>query len=345
VKTDKRIYWGLQIGGWISYGLLIVMFTSAIKPEVLSNGYYIKVAINVVVAVALTHLMREVILRRQWLQINLLPVLPRVLGLSLFISLLMVLANRGVGQLINLFVNGNYSFDPSRLVVDVLANFILILFWNSIYFSYCFFKKYYFQEINNLTIESNLRETELKNLRNQLNPHFLFNSLNSIKALIEINPSKAKESLTILSSVLRSSLITSQNGLVSLTKEIELVKNYLQLESIRFEERLDVQWSIIENTDSIMVPPFMIQMMVENAVKHGISNLVEGGKIKIVIRQNNQGLIIQVKNTGQIGSNEETYGIGLENTKRRLDLQYKNKASLLMYEEEDMVVSQVLLKN
>jgi two-component system LytT family sensor kinase len=85
--------------------------------------------------------------------------------------------------------------------------------------------------------------------------------------------------------------------------------------------------------------------MVENAVKHGISNLVAGGRINIVIKQNEQGLMIQVKNTGQIQTNEETFGLGLENTKRRLDLQYKNRASLLMYEEEDMVVSQILLKN
>ena len=114
---------------------------------------------------------------------------------------------------------------------------------------------------------------------------------------------------------------------------------------MRFEERLVVEWSIQENTENIKIPPLLLQMMVENAVKHGISNLVDGGKINIVILQNPRGLVIQVKNSGQMDENEETFGIGLENTKRRLDLQYQNRASLLMYEEEDMVVSQIMLKD
>jgi sensor histidine kinase YesM len=315
------------------------------KPEALTLLFSLKIIATALISIGLTHIMRSIIVHRKWLDINLVSVLPRIIILTLAIAGILVLGTRVVSYFMNLIGDGEDTFQISRIIVDWLANSILILFWNSIYFTYCFFRKYYFQEINNLTIESNLRETELKNLRSQLNPHFLFNSLNSIRALIEIDSIKAKESLTVLSSLLRSSLLIGQNGVISLSKEIELVKNYLMLEKIRFEERLIVEWSILENTDSINVPPFVLQMMVENAVKHGISNLKEGGKINITIQQSSQGLMIQVKNSGQINSNEETFGIGIENTKRRLDLQYKNKASMLIYEEEDMVVSQVLLKN
>lgn len=336
----------MQVAGWLSYGILITLFTYLTKSEALNTTFLVKVGLNIVLAIGLTHAMRAIFLRRRWLDMAMLQLLPKIGVLSMIFAAFLVLGNRTAGYFINSIMDGGDSFQFSRLLVDWLSNLVLILFWNSVYFSYSYFTRYYYQEINNLTIESNLRETELKNLRNQLNPHFLFNSLNSIKALIEIDPVKAKDSLTVLSNILRSSLQISNEGLIPLKKEVELVENYLKIEKIRFEERLNVVWDISEDhIEDIKIPPFVLQMMVENAVKHGISNLVEGGKINIVIKQNEQGLMIQVKNSGQMNANEETFGIGLENTKRRLDLQYQNRASIHLFEEEDMVVSQILLKN
>lgn len=289
--------------------------------------------------------MRAIYVKQDWFRFRLIPILPRILLISIAGGIFIALSSRGIHAVINsMFFDGD-SFQLSRLIVDLISITLIVLFWNTLYFGYSFFKKFYFQEINNLSIEANLREMEFKNLRNQLNPHFLFNSLNSIKALILIDPAKAKESLTILSNLLRSSLAFSSEGLIPLAKEVELVRNYLKLEKMRFEERLMVEWSIQDDIEHINVPPLVLQMMVENAVKHGISNLVQGGKINIVISQNERGLVIQVKNTGQMQENEETFGIGLENTKRRLDLQYQSRASMLMYEEEDMVVSQIMLKD
>jgi two-component system LytT family sensor kinase len=345
VKAIERLYWVLQITGWTAYGCLLTLFTYLTQPEAIHESFIFNVVIFITVSIGVTHLMRTFYVKKDWFRLRLIPILPRLLIASLFASSTIVLVSRGLHSFSNTAISGVDSFETNRLIVDLIANSIIIMFWNTLYFGYSFFKKFYYQEINNLSIESNLREVELKNLRSQLNPHFLFNSLNSIKALILIDPKKAKESLTILSSLLRSSLMASSEGLIPLSKEIELVRNYLQLEKMRFEERLDVQWSIHEGIEMVKIPPFVLQMMVENAVKHGISNLVSGGKINIVIRQNPRGLVIQVKNTGQIEENKETFGIGLENTKRRLDLQYKNRASLLMYEEEDMVVSQILLKD
>lgn len=289
--------------------------------------------------------MRALYVKFDWYKLDLGPIVPRIFLMSALAGASIVLLSRSVQGLFYDLDSLTGVMAGRRIILDIMATTVIILFWNTIYFGYTFFKRFYYQEINNLAIEANLREIELKNLRNQLNPHFLFNSLNSIKALILIEPSKAKESLTILSNLLRSSLVVSKEGVIPLSKEIELVQNYLKLEKMRFEERLNVEWSIQENTENIKIPPLVLQMMVENAVKHGISNLVSGGKINIVIRQNPKGLVIQVKNTGQIEENEETFGIGLENTKRRLDLQYQNRASLLMYEEENMVVSQILLKD
>lgn len=345
VLSAVRIYWLLQIVGWSMYGGLLAFFTYITKNELFTTPLLLGIASYVVIAIFLTHLMRDFFLKKDWLRLNLVPVIPRIIFLSAATGAIITIGSRTMNFFINSLFDGVDLFNLDRIVIDLIANSILVVFWNAIYFGYTFFKKYYYQEINNLTIESSLREVELKNLRSQLNPHFLFNSLNSIKALIEIDPNKAKESVTVLSSILRSSLVIGHEGLISLSKEIELVENYLKLEKIRFEERLFIEWDIQCDTDDIKVPPFILQMMVENAVKHGISNLVKGGKISITAKHDNQGVTILVKNTGQIFKNEETFGIGLENTKRRLDLQYQNRASLLMYEEEDMVVSQILLKD
>lgn len=276
---------------------------------------------------------------------NLLPVIPRILLLSVAIAAAIVLLNRIAGLGLNRLFGLTDTILVKRMLIDWIANSLIVLFWSSIYFTYCFFRKYYYQEINTLTMEYTLREAELKNLQNQLNPHFLFNGLNSVKALVDLDPAKAKEAIAVLSSVIRGSLANTNNGMIELHKEMDLVRKYLKIEQLRFEDRLRVDWEVPESLNKVQIPIFLLKTLVENAVKHGIAHLQEGGIIHIKIHQNKQGLIIQVKNTGQIAIHEETYAISLENTKRRLDLQYKNKANLLCYEENDMVVSQILLKN
>jgi LytS/YehU family sensor histidine kinase len=196
-----------------------------------------------------------------------------------------------------------------------------------------------------LSLESSRNEIELKNLRSQLNPHFLFNSLNSIRALIDIEPSKAKISVTTLSNLLRKSLILGRENLVRLDEEIEMVSNYLELEKIRFEERLEVKMILDSELDDFMLPPFSLQMLVENAIKHGISNLVDGGEIIIETKKVVDVIIISVTNSGEIinGSDLEK-GIGIENTKRRLALQFKDSAEFELTQSGKKVIAQLIFK-
>jgi two-component system LytT family sensor kinase len=345
VISAQRLYWLAQFIGWISYGGLLLFFTFITRPGLFNIALVTNVGVFVTWAIICTHLMRVFYLRKNWLVFRLYSVIPRLLLSSIFIGLMLVLGNRVFAIADDVLAEREVVWSSSRIIINWISNTIIVLIWNAIYFGYAFFKKYYYQEINNLTIEASYKEVELKNLRNQLNPHFLFNSLNSIKALIQIDPAKAKESLTLLSNLLRGSLLMENEGMISLSKELELCKNYLMLEKIRFEERLEVSWDIQVNTDSIQVPPFVLQLMVENSVKHGISTLMNGGEIIITIKNTDEGFLIQVKNSGRIDKKEQSFGIGIENTKRRLDLQYQNRASMLMYEEENMVVAQILLKN
>lgn len=192
-------------------------------------------------------------------------------------------------------------------------------------------------------MEASRNEIELKNLRTQLNPHFLFNSLNNIRALIELEPSKAKYAVTTLSNLLRKSLMMGKVNLVSIEDEIEIVSNYLDLEKIRFEERLRISWDIDPELTTLLIPPFSIQLLVENAIKHGISNLIEGGEICIRTKLINQTIVLQVENTGTL-KNEIDLGIGVENARRRLEIQYNGTATFDLYQDQNKVISKITIK-
>ena len=124
-------------------------------------------------------------------------------------------------------------------------------------------------------------EIELNNLKSQLNPHFIFNALNSIRALVDENPLKSKQAINQLSNILRNSLASDKKGLTKFEDELKIVKDYLGLESIRFEERLKTEFDIHPESQKFLVPPLMIQTLVENGIKHGISKLTPGGVIQL----------------------------------------------------------------
>ncbi|MCF8434226.1 MAG: histidine kinase, partial [Crocinitomicaceae bacterium] len=168
--------------------------------------------------------------------------------------------------------------------------------------------------------------------------------LNSIRALIEIEPPKAKESVTILSNLLRQSLIMGKENLVRLEQELEMVSNYLELEKIRFEERLNVKWNLDPTLNEFMVPPFVLQMLAENAIKHGISNLIDGGIIHISTYRDGSKVIVEVSNTGELRGEVDT-GIGIQNTRRRLDLQFKEKAEFELEQKEGRVIARLIFND
>src|SRR5690606_29434924 len=167
------------------------------------------------------------------------------------------------------------------------------------YFLYYFLDNYN----SSLRFQAATNEIKLNQLRNQLNPHFIFNALNSVRALVDEDPQKAKLAITQLSNILRYSLVMDKHQVIDFADEITTVSDYLNLESIRFEERLRVNYAIEEDAYDYKIPPMMLQTIVENAIKHGISNLIRGGIIEIncSIGLTND-LYIRVKNSGQLKS-------------------------------------------
>jgi LytS/YehU family sensor histidine kinase len=161
--------------------------------------------------------------------------------------------------------------------------------------------------------------------------------MNSIRALVDENPSKSKEAINQLSNILRNSLASDKKGLTKFEDELKIVKDYLGLESMRFEERLRAEFDIAPGSSEFWVPPFMIQTLVENCVKHGISNLTKGGIVSVKTKIVDDVLQIQIRNSGHYTSNGAR-GLGLTNTIQRLKLLYGDAAHLKIANESNNFV-------
>ncbi len=161
----------------------------------------------------------------------------------------------------------------------------------------------------------------------QLQLHFIFNALNSIRALIDENPPRARTAITELSNILRSSMQTEKQETVFFEKELSIVKDYLALEHIRFEDRLHVQYEIAENTLLQPIPQIMLHTLVENAINPGISKQLSGGKVTIVSRMRDRFHQLVIRNTGRLDISSNEDGFGLTSTRNRLHLLFGEQAN------------------
>lgn len=341
MSNSKRLYWGAQLIGWFSYGLLVFLATYAESPEKIDPSFLLNISSLLFFGLGFTHLMRTYFLKTNWLDVKLFPLIPRILLISFICSLCIGIGTELVGILAS---TKDTPFDLLDSLITVFALLILVIFWNSVYFTFHFFQKSRQQELNNISLEASRNEIELKNLLSQLNPHFLFNSLNSIRALIDLEPKKAKDAVTALSSLLRKSLLIGKEELVTISAELELVDSYLQLEKIRFEERLTIQFDIDLSMNKELIPPFCIQTLAENAIKHGISNLSNGGLIIVRTFKEMNRLCIEVRNTGRV-LKKRGEGIGIKNIQRRLDLQFKGAASFELIQTKNEVIAKIMIDN
>lgn len=173
------------------------------------------------------------------------------------------------------------------------------------------------------------RDAELRALKAQINPHFLFNSLHSISALTAVDPARAREMCIRLSDFLRHTLGLGDKASIPLGEELTLVRNYLEIEQVRFGTRLRVDSRIEAGCEHIQIPPLLLQPLVENAVKHGVATLVEGGSVELVAVQKGDLLCICVENEfdPDAPSNRRN-GVGLANVRRRLLARYGSGARL-----------------
>ncbi|MDD2982506.1 MAG: histidine kinase [Crocinitomicaceae bacterium] len=344
--TQKKLYWTAQTIGWLVYTGLTILATFAQSAKEINSGFWASLVFLIFTGATISHLMRLIILKKDWLEMRFLKVFPRLILMAVIAAILLTSLLVIFSKVFNIEDDKSIVIDNPifKFAINFLGAFILMVLWLVIYFTYHYFRRAHNQELYSLQLQSIQNEVELSNLRSQLNPHFLFNSLNSIRALIDIEPANAKKSITALSNLLRSSLVFGKNEFISLGEELEIVKNYLDLEKIRFEERLNVVWELDTRLNGFMIPPFLLQTQAENAVKHGVSRIVAGGKIIIRTEKlDKQTVRLSIINNGTLGF-ETDLGIGIQNTKRRLDLLYQGKAKFLLIQDGEFVVSSVEIK-
>lgn len=172
------------------------------------------------------------------------------------------------------------------------------------------------------------REAELKALKAQINPHFLFNSLNSISALTAVDPAKAREMCVRLSDFLRNTLNMGNRETIPFSEELALTRTYLGIEQIRFGARLKLTEAFDQQCGSCPVPPLLMQPLVENAVKHGVAGLLEGGTIRLAAQCADRWLRVQVENEFDSDAPVKRNGVGLANVRDRLKTRYEDQARL-----------------
>ena len=214
----------------------------------------------------------------------------------------------------------------SQVVRNWFGTCLFLTIWGLIYFTYHYVMMSRNDQLDKVKLESLLKEMQLKTIKSHINPHFIFNALNSIRALVDENPARARTAITELSNILRSSLQAEKVEVTPMEKELALIKDYLGLEHIRFESRLQVKYCIDEATLDMPVPPMMLQTLVENAIKHGISKQIGGGLIKITSVADDNYHELTVQNTGHLTNSANPDGFGLESTQNRLRLLYGDKA-------------------
>ncbi|MGV8836295.1 sensor histidine kinase [Cellvibrio sp.] len=195
-------------------------------------------------------------------------------------------------------------------------------------------------ELTNLRLQNSLKEAELANLTNQLNPHFLFNTLNNIKFTVRKDPLKSEKMITDLSDILRYSLESSKNEKVQISDELEIVNRYIDIIKVHMENRLHFESDIPEDLYSNFIPPMILQMLIENSIKHGIENLRHGGKVQLVAEATAHYITFKITNDiphTEIPTTQST-GIGLRNIEQRLKLLYGNPATINIHEQDQQFI-------
>ena len=225
------------------------------------------------------------------------------------------------------------------------AFFMCIIFflWTLIYTIYYSTVQLKNNLIEKVNLESTLKDSQLNVLKGQINPHFMFNSLNNIRGLILENPEKSRDMITRLSEMLRYSLTKNDIDTIPLEEEIEMVENFIEISKIQFEDRLQFVPEIAIETLKVKIPPMVIQLLVENAIKHGIATIKDGGVIILKTTIENNKLTIVVSNTGKLVITENTTQVGLKNIEERLHLLYGNEATFELKQIDDKVVATIIV--
>ena len=341
-------FWYFQIGGWLGYEAFVIMrkliqmlrdnqdFASA------ANSFY-SLLIYGLASLILTSLVRypyRYIYRRQ------LPIGLTIIWISLASIVITFLATYFGNFLYSWWVEPYSSADFMVILWLVLYNFPSFFGWSVLYFGIKYWIRWSYERARADKADRLAQAAQLQMLRYQLNPHFLFNSLNSIRALINEDQKASREMVTELAEFLRYSLVNKGSAIVPLSQEIDAIRHYFSIEKKRFDEKLEVEIQLTPEAESFPVLGFLLHPLVENAVKYGMKTSQMPLRIGIFARTESNCLLIRVENSGTwisdqaVGGTDST-GTGLANIRMRLENAYPGQHMFKIGPEEDKVVAEI----
>lgn len=219
------------------------------------------------------------------------------------------------------------SYTPLKHFSDYKFSFVIVLIVSTIIYFYMAQKanmraRLKEKELDVAKLKQLKTQAELQTLQSKINPHFLYNSLNSIASLIHEDADKAEEMTLKLSKLFRYSINSQQQNMARICDEMEIVNTYLDIEKVRFGDRITFGTTVNDDLSHHLVPRFLIQPLVENALKHGLHNVPQNGILNVTLRQQQQRLIIEVTDNGRPFPQELELGYGLQSTYDKLALIY-----------------------
>lgn len=345
LSNKEKLYWMLQAGGWAVYILINYLSLPLFKTDLPYSGTFM--ALSFFAGIGITHAYRNYLQRQRWNEISIVKLVRNMfigaLVLTVVYFFVLVLLDLFI-YLMNWLVSGSGVPQTEAWSDDYWAFFYLslinvyavFLIWSVLYYVFKYFENYREARYQQLEAQTKLKDAMLLNLRNQLNPHFLFNALNSIRSLTISDATKARTAVTLLSDLLRYSLNSEHKNFVTLKEELDVVRDYLELEKIRYEERLSFTVIAEEETLQALVPPLAVMTLVENSIKHGIGKLKQGGLVEVKATVQNGNALVEVNNSGAFSPNGHG-GIGLANTRQRLNILYNQKASFDIFQNNELV--------
>jgi len=329
-QRGLSLYWKCQLIGWslasFYWGFVGYLGSNFSFPLAVLHFFG-----DLCIYILPTHLFRIISKRQQWELLRPKQLLPIVILAVIFLGLIFMFLTIGKNYWIRSVWEPHFTGDLSTSFKDAwlttwMTGIRLMSIWVLAYYLYHYAQAEIKASKESARLSLIAKNAQLDHLTAQLNPHFFFNSLNNIKALVNENPIAARRAIDLLSDLLRTSLYNRDNALITLQEEINLINDYVELEKMRFEERLQVNFDIAPQLLDKEILPLSLQTLIENAIKHGIAQQPAGGTIAIIVTEEGNELKATVQNPGTLKP-EKSAGLGLKNLQERLALQFNGKAS------------------
>ena len=340
-QVNKSQFWRYHIAGWsvfVIYNMLMRGYFSHFQTSELVNSGVSGIAMIVVTALLRRPL--NGVAKTNSLLVLGLKVLPLTLLAALFIQAIyavVIVPN----QL--LF----FGYESEHILTSIMLSasnvWFLVLIWTGIYLVTNKQNKIQLIKHDKSEMALSLKSLELELLTSQINPHFIFNAINNIRALILEDGEKSRDMLASLSEVMRYTMLQNDK-LIRFEDELFIAEQYLALNQLHFEKRLQLKWKIDQQTLPLKLPRMLLQLLVENAIKHGVGKLREGGVISISTEMTQTHWKIIVSNSGEYNeSNISETGVGLKNIKQRLNLVYGDKAHFNIMQKQQLVLAEICI--